>query len=152
MIHPFIDGLLFITFIIIIINTFVIIIINFVISITTFVILITNTIFNIIGDPVGEAQEEVCWEASPIQVFYFLFYIFVVVSRKIPCRIPRFLSFYQLWRLFHWCWLFYCCSSRNVSMTKISIEGARMGLGQDGLNVGWHNHNLRKIYCWSVFF
>jgi len=26
--------------------------------------------------------------------------------------------------------------SRNVSMTKISIEGARMGLGQDGLNVG----------------
>ena len=42
--------------------------------------------------------------------------------------------------------------SRNVSMTKISIEGARMGLGQDGLNVGWHNHNLRKIndFCFST--
>ena len=36
-------------------------------------------------------------------------------------------------------------------MTKISIEGARMGLGQDGLNVGWQSQDAMWKYKLRIF-
>ena len=81
-------------------------------------------------------------------ISYFLWCRFILV--KVKAMMEMFFEFlvcFISWSFFAYPW--WCHSkfflSRNVSMTKISIEGARMGLGQDGLNVGWRDLHLCEM-------